>query len=237
MADLEQQHILHLYRIFSSPISVLDCGEKCSVYNENHIPFCCDTRHVIPLAYCPEWNYLAQSTDLWQLFSQNDIRELKHLKDKLPEDQVLIKCQGYQKCQRSFRSITCRSFPFFPYIDQRGKFIGLTYYWEFEDRCWAINHLETISPQFRDEFVSAFEYIFMNSNQEFSNFRHQSIIMRRVFGRKKRAIPLISRAASSQLLFYKISPQNGRMRRVDARSFVKHGNYYFAEKLPFAGEE
>ncbi len=235
MIDLDQQQIQHLYRIFSSPITHLDCGEKCGAYNENHIPFCCDTRHVIPLAYRQEWEYLKNNTDLWHQYSIN-VKNSKLLLDKLPENQVLVECLGYPKCQRDFRAITCRSFPFFPYIDHQGKFIGLTYYWEYEDRCWVINHLHTISPQFRDEFVSAFEVILNNSNQEYANFRHQSIIMRRVFGRKKRAILLISRAATPQLQFYKISPKNGRLHKVDPQSLGKHGYYYFAEKLPFPEE-
>lgn len=236
MVDIEHSHILHLYKTFLSPISDLDCGAKCSAYNEHHVPFCCDTRHVIPLAYCSEWDYLSENADMWERISCNEILDFEHLKEKIPPDQVMIKCQGHQKCQREYRSITCRSFPFFPYIDQKGNFIGLSYYWEYEDRCWIINHLDCVSPRFRDEFVFAYEYIFAHSNHEFANFRHQSIIMRRVFGRKKRAIPLISRFPSPQLRYYKISPHNGRMRRVGVDSFAKHGNYNLVDKLPFADE-
>ncbi len=237
MTDLELPQVHALYKIFSTPITDFDCGEKCSVYNENHAPFCCDTRHVIPSAYLQEWEYLRQNTDLWHLISEDDKVPSDHLNADLPDDQVLIKCQGYLKCQRAFRSMTCRAFPFFPYIDQQGEFIGFTYYWDFEDRCWLINHLDTISPQYRDEFIEAFDFIFSNSVQEFENFRYQSIIMRRVFGRKKRAIPLISRSDAPQIQYYKISPSNGKMRKVDPHSFTKHGNYYLADKLPFTGEK
>jgi len=236
MSEVNQQHILHLYKMFNSPLMALDCGEKCSVYNEYHIPFCCDTRHIIPMAYCAEWDYLTQNTELWHLYQPRNIYDKKQFEDKTPEDQVLVECQGHHKCQRPYRTLTCRSFPFFPYIDQQNKFIGLSYYWEYEDRCWVINHLEAITPQFRDEFVSAFDYIFLKSTQEFNNFRYQSIIMRRVFGRKKRAIPLILRNGSPKLQFYKITPNNGRMRKVKASTFKKHGVYYFAEKLPFPEE-
>jgi hypothetical protein len=237
MTDLDQSHIRTLYKIFSTSITGFDCGEKCSVYNENHAPFCCDIRHVIPSAYTQEWEYLHQNTNLWHLISQDDKILLKQISAELPDDQVLIKCQGAPKCQRNFRSITCRAFPFFPYIDHQGKFIGLTYYWDFEDRCWLINHLDTVSPQYRDEFINAFDFIFSISAQEYLNFRHQSIIMRRVFGRKKRAIPLISRSASPQIQSYKISSKNGKMRKVDPHLFTKHGNYFVAEQLPFAEEE
>ncbi|MEN6300536.1 MAG: hypothetical protein ABFD51_11625 [Anaerolineaceae bacterium] len=236
MPDLTQEDIIHLYRTFSSPILDIHCGEKCKVYNEHHSPFCCDIHSVIPSAYYAEWDYLRNQTSLWQLYKPDDCKKQNLISEYLPENQVPIICQGHEKCQREFRSISCRSFPFFPYIDQKGDFIGLTYYWEYEDCCWLINHLHLVSPRFRDEFVAAYEYLMKKDNQEFANFRYQSIIMRRVFGKKKRSIPLIGRASTPQLQFYKVSPRNGRMRKVDANAFSKFGYYYYSNKLPFPDE-
>lgn len=234
MDDLTQLDIPLLFQLFSSSITEVDCGEKCSVYNANHIPFCCDIRCVVPSAYPCEWEHLKNHTELWRTLEKNG--RYKEIINKLPENQVPLICLGYQKCQRNFRTLSCRSFPFFPYIDHQGKFIGLSYYWEYQDRCWIINHLSSVTPRFRDEFVAAYQYILERSLQEYANFRHQSIIMRRVFGRMKRAIPLISREPGSQLKFYKITPRSGRMRRVDENEFGKYGYYYYAEKLPFPGE-
>lgn len=234
MADLTQRDITRLYNMFSSSITNVDCGEKCGVYNANHVPFCCDIRCVIPSVYPCEWEYLKYNTDLWRPLEKNDRYEETF--NKLPENQVPLICLGYQKCQRNFRSLSCRSFPFFPYIDHHGLFIGLSYYWEYQDRCWIINHLFSVTTQFRDEFVAAFQYILERSAQEYDIFYHQSIIMRRVFGRMKRAIPLISREPTQELIFYKISPRTGRMRQADGNNFGKYGYYYFAEKLPFPDE-
>ena len=45
---------------------------------------------------------------------------------------LLLACQGPAHCQRPFRALSCRQFPFFPYITADDRFIGLAYEWEFE---------------------------------------------------------------------------------------------------------
>ena len=56
--------------------------------------------------------------------------------------------------------------------------------------------------------------------------------MRRHFSRKKRAIPLLHRHGK----YYKITPRNGRMRRISPESFPKFGLYRIADRMPFADE-
>jgi hypothetical protein len=56
--------------------------------------------------------------------------------------------------------------------------------------------------------------------------------MRLEFGKSNRAIPLLHRNGYS----YKITPHNERMRRVDVRSFSKHGPYKIAAVMPFPDE-
>ena len=56
--------------------------------------------------------------------------------------------------------------------------------------------------------------------------------MRRVFGRQKRAIPLLHRNGK----VYKVTPRNGRMRRVDVSRLPKFGPYRVAAEMPFADE-
>jgi hypothetical protein len=123
-----------LYKGFYSPITTFDCGSKCAPYNEKGIPFCCDTRHAVPTAYEVEWDYLQSNTDLWHLWEVADDKEFARIRARTPAGQVLIECKGHLHCQRHFRSLTCRSFPFFPYFDKMGSFLGLSYYWEYEYR-------------------------------------------------------------------------------------------------------
>jgi hypothetical protein len=222
-----------LYQLFQSPITTFDCGDKCAPYNESGVPFCCDTRHAVPTAYDVEWEYLVANTDLWHEWQSDDPLETNRMLSEKPEGQVLIECLGHKACQRQFRSITCRAFPFFPYIDQNGRFIGMTYYWEYEDRCWVVSHLDTVTSNYLEEFVRAFERLFELRPQEKENFRYHSIVMRRIFGRRHRSIFLLHRNGK----YYKITPRNGRLRRVATAHLPAFGPYRIATQLPFPGEE
>jgi len=233
MCASSEMNFAALYARFEAPIAALNCGDKCSPYNENGVPFCCDIHHAVPTAYKAEWDYLKRNTDLWHLWQSSDPGETAKLQNEAPKRQVLIACLGYEQCQRGFRSITCRAFPFFPYIDREGQFIGLSYYWEYEDRCWVISNLRIVSPDYRAEFIAAYDSIFENMPEEYENFRYHSIIMRRFFGRRHRAIPVLHRNGS----VYKITPRNGRRRKVAVDKLPKFGPYKIAASLPFPGEE
>jgi hypothetical protein len=224
--------IVTLYAQFDLPITTFDCGKKCAPHNAYGVPFCCDTSHAVPTAYQAEWEYLQTHTDLWHLWEAENPGETHRLRSETPVGQVLIECLGHLKCQREYRSITCRAFPFFPYITREGEFIGLSYYWQYEDRCWVISHLETVNNAYQHEFVSAYDQIFKSYPEELENFRHHSTVMRRIFGRQKRAIPLIHRNGKT----YKITPRNGRLRRIDPETLPKFGPYRIAALLPFPDE-
>jgi len=221
-----------LYAGFQAPIAALNCGDKCAPYNERGVPFCCDTRHTIPTAYREEWAYLKANTDLWHPWESEDARVTQELNQEAPDNQVLVECQGHLKCQRNFRTLTCRSFPFFPYLDKDGEFVGLTYYWEYEDRCWVISNLPVVSPEYREQFCALYEVIFARMPEELENYLHHSIVMRRVFGRRHRAIPLLHRNGK----VYKVSPHTGRMRLVSPEDLPDFGPYKIAAELPFPDE-
>lgn len=218
-----------LYAGFQAPISALDCGDRCAPYNERAVPFCCDTRHAVPSAYQNEWAYLRSSTTLWHLWDGGDTAETAILREQTPSGQVLIACLGHERCQREFRSLTCRAFPFFPYVTKERRFIGLSYYWEYEDRCWVISHLHQVSQVYICQFVTTYEALFDQIPEELENFRYHSGVMRRVFGRRRRAIPLLHRNGNA----YKVTPRNGRLRRVKVHSLPKFGPYKIAAELPF----
>jgi hypothetical protein len=221
-----------LYPRFQAPIADLDCGERCAPYNERGVPFCCDLRHAVPTAYLAEWAYLERSTQLWRLFETQDQNVGEHLRAKTPENQVLIACQGHQRCQRDFRALTCRAFPFFPYITRQGEFIGLSYYWEYQDLCWVISNLNRVTEEYRRQFIEVYDWILDQMPEEHKNFRYQSMMMRRAFARRRRMIPLLHRNGSS----YKIAPRSGRLRGVPVEQLPKYGPYKIAADLPFPDE-
>jgi hypothetical protein len=221
-----------LYPQFDSPLSHDDCGEKCAPYNEYGIPFCCDIRQAVPTVYKSEWKYLKENTDLWHIWDDGDPDDTNRLLAETPEEQVLVECKGHARCQRSFRSITCRAFPFYPYITCDGEFLGLSYYWQYEDRCWIISNLEVVTLNYRSQFMDTYNQLFKFYPQEMENFKHHSGVMRMVFSRRKRSIPLLHWNGKT----YKITPANERLRIIDPESLPKHGSYYFAALMPFPDE-
>ena len=75
---------------------------------------------------------MKEKTDLWQPWSSSNPIDAD-LENDVQDGQVLLKCLGYQHCQRPFRTLTCRAFPFFPYLDSRGNFLGLVYFQEYRE--------------------------------------------------------------------------------------------------------
>jgi hypothetical protein len=228
------------YANFDAPIAAFDCGEKCAPYNEGGKPFCCDICHAVPTAYTFEWDYLIDNTDLWDEWKAEQCTdspeeaeaEVERLRKETPSTMVLMECLGPDQCQRDYRALTCRQFPFFPYIDSQGNFLGLSYYEEYEDVCWMINHLEVVTAEYIQQFIHAFEFIFSRIPEEFENYKTHSEVTRDELSEKKRALSLLHWNGFA----YKISPHNERMRRVPVDKFPKFGPYKLAEKMPFLDE-
>lgn len=221
-----------LYSGFHSPIAELNCGDRCAPYNERGVPFCCDTRHAVPTAYQEEWEYLRLNTALWHLWDPGNSAQKVALQKQTPKGQVLVECLGHTLCQRNFRALTCRAFPFFPYITREGEFVGLSTYWEYEDRCWVISNLHVVSREYLAQFLHTYERLFELKPEELENFHYFSTQMRRVFGRRHRAITLLHRNGN----FYKVTPRDGRMRRVSPDRLPKYGFYLLASQMPFPDE-
>ncbi|MEW5872716.1 MAG: hypothetical protein AB1894_25885 [Chloroflexota bacterium] len=210
-----------LYARFDAPIAALDCGARCAPHNPHHVPFCCDTCYAVPVVYEEEWDYLSANTGLWHPWQGRSQAETRRLLCETPPGMRPVACLGHLHCQRNFRSLSCRAFPFFPYITRDDRFIGMTYDWQYEKTCWVVNNLQTVTPQFRSAFFSAFDELFTTIPGEWDSYRSLSINMRRVFGRWKRAIPLLHRNGH----YYKLSPRSGRLRRADPGDFPKFGPY------------
>jgi len=166
-----------IYRIFSRPLSNIDCGEKCGPHNEYGVPVCCDINLIIPSAYQAEWEFLKERTDLWQPWSSTNPVDAD-LGDELQDGQVLLKCLGYQHCQRPFRTLTCRAFPFFPYLDSKGNFLGLVYFQEYRELCWIISNLSVVSSTYKVEFQQAFELLFEQYPESRESYFQYSFYLR-----------------------------------------------------------
>ena len=156
--------IRKLYDRFDSPVVPFDCGEKCKPHNPSGKPFCCDICHAVPSAYHQEWAYLQDHTDLWHAWRGDECvshpEDPQRLQGETPDSMILLACLGPDRCQREYRTISCRQFPFFPYITKDNIFLGLTYNWALEDTCWVISHLDQVSDSYRVEFIRHYDGFF-----------------------------------------------------------------------------
>lgn len=229
------------YKKFDAPITDVDCGARCAPHNEDGIPFCCDARHAIPTLYDFEWKILKKQTLLWREWKCDDSNlsieeqdnETQRLQDETPNNMILAICKGVEFCERENRSFTCRQFPFFPYIDSQGDFLGISYYWDYEVVCWVVSNLHRVTKEYREEIIAFYEKLFIEIPEEKENYHYHSERMRDEFNKRRKAIPLLHRNGHA----YKISTHNERMRRFSVEQCQKYGVYKITDELLFPGEE
>lgn len=213
------------YNNFNENIVDFDCGEKCSKYNQSGKPFCCDICEAIPVAYDQEWDYLKKHTELWRIWDVNDCNSnsnhIQPIETELVDYQLLIACKGPTQCIRDFRAISCRQFPFIPYITKDYRFLGLAYEWHFETKCWVINHLHLVRQAYRNQFISFYDQLFDLWPDDFESYASLSEQMRNSYIERKIRIPVLHRNGNAYLL----SPKNEKLEKVDPTSYQKFGVY------------
>jgi hypothetical protein len=225
-SDLEPQQIRELYQRFNASIAELDCGRKCTPHNPSGKPFCCDICHAVPAAYKSEWNYLNDNTQLWHKWRGNECEattaaERAQLKADTPDGMVLLACLGPSQCERDFRALSCRQFPFFPYVTSDYRFLGLAYEWQFEDKCWVISNLSQVTQKYRDEFIHTYDELFALFQSEFENYAYHSEKLRFEFSKQRRRFPLLHRNGN----YYLVSPTRERMQRIKPQALPKFWPY------------
>ncbi len=212
-ADLNTEDIRALYAGFDTPVTALDCGQMCAPHNPSGKPFCCDICHAVPAAYESEWRALEPVTDLWHVWRGNecnngDEEQREKVKSETPAGMLLLACLGPDRCERENRLLSCRQFPFFPYVTSDYRFLGLAYDWEFESKCWVISNLGQVTDAYREEFVRTYDHIFALFQDEFESYALRSEEMREHFIAQRRRIPLLHRDGGYRL----ISPGSERVR-------------------------
>lgn len=218
-----------LYDRFNAPVTDVDCGMMCAPHNPSGKPFCCDICQAVPAAYHTEWRYLRDHTALWREWGVEDSGpagcpdpgEVEDLRETTPDTMLLLACRGPHACERDFRALSCRQFPFFPYITADGRFIGLAYEWAFEPVCWVISHLGRVSDQYRIEFIAAYDELFNQWPHEMENYAALSEEMRAQFSADRRRIPVFHRRGG----WYLLSPSSERLTRIDPQRLPKFGPY------------
>jgi hypothetical protein len=226
--ELDASDIRAIYDGFNAPITTQDCGRMCAPHNPNGKPFCCDICHAVPAAYRSEWGYLQSNTDLWHPWRGDEcgkaddiFSEKARIEADTPDYMTLLACLGPESCQRNYRALSCRQFPFFPYVTADYRFIGLAYEWAFERTCWVISHLEMVTAEYRQEFIQTFDLLFAFFQEELESYVDLSEKMRTTFIEQRRRIPILHRKGG----YYLLSPNSDRVTRVDAGRLPKFGIY------------
>lgn len=214
-----------LYSNFDAPVTDIDCGEKCRVHNPSGLPICCDICRAVPVGYKIEWEYLKGRTDLWHIWRGDECTseadDPARLLSETPEHMLLMACKGPAHCQRGYRAVSCRQFPFFPYITADDRFLGLAYEWEFESSCWVINHLDEVTTRYREEFIRTYDHILAVWPDEWDSYAALSEDMREFFAEQKRRIPLLHRNGG----YYLVNPASERLQLVTPQSLPRFGVY------------
>jgi hypothetical protein len=214
-----------VYDRFDSPITVLDCGKMCAPHNPNGKPFCCDICQAVPAAYHQEWAYLRQNTDLWHVWRGDECAESPEdpasLLAETPGSMLLLACQGPAYCERAYRALSCRQFPFFPYVSSGLQFLGLAYEWEFESVCWVISNLDEVSETYRQEFIQVYDRLFDLWPEEFNSYIIRSEDLRAHYTAIKRRILILHRNGG----YYLLSPVSERLQRVTPSQLPRFGPY------------
>ena len=220
-----------LYSGFEVSLCKVDCGLKCGPYNDYGVPICCDIHQVIPSAFDLEWRYLKENTDLWQPWSSTD-QYNEELEEEILDGQVLLQCKGHQECQREFRTLTCRAFPFYPYLDSAGKFLGMSYYPEFRFGCWIISNLDMVDQSFKTAFQWAFQRVFELYPDYCQNYIDYSGYERQKAAEESEMVVLLDFTGSVHL----IDPLTEKEYPVQYKDLMAYGPYEITRELRFPGE-
>ena len=214
-ATLTPADFASIYENFNAPVSRFDCGQKCSPLNGGS-PVCCSTQAAVPVVHKVEFELLKTRTDLWKKFKPYDY-STRQIVEELTHDCCAIECKGAHLCERDNRTIACRGFPFFPYITRERQFVGVGTYWIFQDRCWMMSNLEIVDRKYVEEFIAAYEALFLKDPTEFKTYVDFSASARRVFSRWKRPLALLGR--QGELLV--VDPPTGAIRPGRKADFPK----------------
>lgn len=227
--ELGKEIFRDLYHGFEMPLLGLDCGLKCGPYNDYGVPVCCDIQLVVPAAFELEWEYLQESTDLWQPWSSSGLIDLS---DQVQDGQVLLQCKGYQECQRPFRTLTCRAFPFYPYLTSQGVFSGLAAYSDFREECWIISNLHTVSREYKDAFQMTFEKVFSFFPESQENFWDYSRYVREDAAARDEPVQVLDFQGGAGL----VDPVSEKVTPIDIKDLPAYGPFAVARELPFPDE-
>lgn len=219
--DLNHNEVRDLYAGFALPVTELDCGEKCAPLNPTGKPFCCDICEAVPVAYESEWTTVQRNSKLWHRYRGDECQENVLDNAEMPEGMIPLACLGHQACKRENRLISCRQFPFFPYVSEDYEFLGLAYDVAFEEKCWIVSNLAQVTDAYRAQFVATFDQIFALFQDEFDGYALRSAEARKFFAVQGREFAILLRDGGVGM----VNPIGEGIRPIEADQLEGFGAY------------
>jgi hypothetical protein len=130
---LTEKQLKRFYRLLSVPMTDFDCGSKCAPDNDG-VPYCCDREQVTPVLFRDEYRWHREQGTFWKKMPIKTKQEKKLVEETCTYN-VFSLCPGVKNCRRTLRSLSCRMFPFEPFLDKKGSVIGLVYQDGDNERC------------------------------------------------------------------------------------------------------
>ncbi|MEJ2448799.1 MAG: hypothetical protein P8Y37_12790, partial [Anaerolineales bacterium] len=138
----------------------------------------------------------------------------------------------YQKCKRPYRTLTCRAFPFYPYLSSQGVFSGLAYYSDFRKDCWIISNLSVVSRQYKAAFQKTFEKLFVLFPESRINYQDYSQYVRDQAALRDESVVVLDFETGVRL----IDPDTEDTASVDFADLDAYGPFAVTRELPFPDE-
>lgn len=177
-SDLTRDEISFYHSLLNEELTDYDCGSLCKDANDG-VPFCCVVENAVPILYKEEYELLKSRSDLWSVWEPESKSDLKLKKDSEPDSALFCKCKGVAFCERENRSISCRTFPLEPYIDKRGKHVGLVFMKEFLHGCPLTSRNKDIRQEFVDSHFIFWEALLLRKDDEYETYLRSSRRYRR----------------------------------------------------------
>jgi len=181
-----------LYRGFSAAVTRIDCGALCAKRNKA-VPVCCNNRRHIPLLFRDELRWhIRHNGGMWRKRTARTKLDKKQAAECANYLEYCL-CIGAEKCRRAKRSLTCRFFPFEPYIAEDGVFVGITYMYRAAKDCPLIDNPDILPTKaYVRQSIKTWERIFKRYPAERELFYEVSRALERSQKRKRRGIKVFA---------------------------------------------
>ncbi|MCC6782724.1 MAG: hypothetical protein IT457_07750 [Planctomycetes bacterium] len=180
-AALSAAQIAELHALLTAPVTSFDCGTLCAPGNGG-VPVCCQNHTIMPVLYAAEFALLERRSRMWTRYVPQNEGE-RELAAELRPCELFATCKGAAHCEREHRALSCRTFPFEPYLAHDDTLCGLVFAWDLAALCPLIGSGHRIEPRFLEQTLTAFTKLFAWAPDELELWRGNSRTLRRSFAR------------------------------------------------------